>query len=33
VPWIEASGYALDYCVQGDLDRHPDVVEPSVRLR
>ena len=27
VPWMEAHGYELDYCVQGDLDRHPDVVE------
>jgi hypothetical protein len=27
VPWMEANGYALDYCVQSDLDRHPDVVE------
>jgi hypothetical protein len=26
VQWMEASGYSLDYCVQGDLDRHPDVV-------
>ena len=23
VPWLEANGYALDYCVQGDLDRDP----------
>jgi hypothetical protein len=27
VPWMEASGYALDYCVQTDLDRDPEVVE------
>ncbi len=27
VPWLEASGYTLDYCVQGDLDRDPGVVE------
>ena len=26
VPWMEARGYALDYCVQGDLDRDPGVV-------
>jgi hypothetical protein len=27
VRWMEATGYTLDYCVQGDLDRHPDVVD------
>jgi hypothetical protein len=27
VRWVEASGYAMDYCVQGDLDRDPDVVD------
>jgi len=27
VPWMEANGYALDYCVQGDLDRDPGVVD------
>jgi hypothetical protein len=27
VPWLEASGYTLDYCVQGDLDRDPGVVD------
>jgi hypothetical protein len=27
VPWMEASGYTLDYCVQGDLDRDPGVVD------
>ena len=27
VPWMEAQGYELDYCVQGDLDRHPEVVD------
>jgi hypothetical protein len=27
VPWMEAGGYALDYCVQTDLDHHPDVVD------
>jgi hypothetical protein len=27
VPWVEAHGYAMDYCVQGDLDRDPDVVQ------
>ena len=27
VPWLEASGYAVDYCVQGDLDRDPGVVD------
>ena len=26
VQWMEANGYSLDYCVQGDLDRHRDVV-------
>jgi hypothetical protein len=26
VQWMESHGYALDYCVQGDLDRHPGVV-------
>jgi hypothetical protein len=26
VPWMEANGYALDYCVQSDLDRYPEVV-------
>src|SRR5262249_58762989 len=27
LPWMEASGYTLDYCVQGDLDRDPGVVD------
>jgi N,N-dimethylformamidase beta subunit-like protein len=27
VPWMEAAGYALDYCVQGDLDRDPTVLD------
>jgi hypothetical protein len=27
VPWMESNGYALDYCVQSDLDREPGVVE------
>lgn len=27
VAWAEAGGYALDYCVQTDLDRDPDVVD------
>src|SRR5262245_18618397 len=27
VPWMESNGYAMDYCVQGDLDRDPGVVD------
>jgi hypothetical protein len=27
VPWMEANGYVLDYCVQDDLDRDPGVVD------
>ena len=27
VPWLESSGYAVDYCVQGDLDQDPGVVD------
>ncbi len=27
VAWMEAAGYAMDYCVQGDLDRDPGVVD------
>jgi hypothetical protein len=27
VRWMEAGGYALDYCVQSDLDHHPEVVD------
>ena len=27
VPWLEANGYEVDYCVQGDLDRDPGVVD------
>lgn len=27
VQWAEANGYTLDYCVQSDLDFHPEVVD------
>src|SRR5262245_55481104 len=32
VPWMESNGYELDYCVQGDLDRAPEVVEGYLML-